>query len=62
MEQLGTSGVAVACSPSGSNGRSGTQRGGLGCCSGDETGRCVLIMEGHEWKHSEEGIGIDERQ
>ena len=41
VEQLGACGVAVACSPSGSNGRSGAQRGGLGRRSGDGTGRAA---------------------
>ena len=41
MEQLGACGVTVVCSPSGSNGRSGVQRGGLGRRSGDGTGRAA---------------------
>ena len=50
VEQLGACGVAVACSPSSSNGRVRAQRGGLGAPQRRRDGAsCALIMEGHEW-------------
>jgi len=55
VEQLGACGVAVACSPSGSNGRVRGAARRVGAPQWRRDGAsCMLIMEGHEWSAASE--------